>query len=250
MTTIYEQVTELSTLLQLYLKQEFPNGGWIAADQETVHFFRKMIQAKKKPVEQQAQKSVVLPTPAAAPKLPPPIKENFEITHPPSQNFTPPAAEKNAVKPPAKKSAPDRATFNLEPFQIQSAIDLQEIRAIFSEKYPKMPILDSLPDIKTMAPQIAIFYEEASPEQLLFLKNLTRAVTISLGKATLFKTSLLSKESFKNRLIHQGQLKLILAPFSIDSSPSIPVVKFLNLEDYLRTPLKKEALWQEIKKAL
>lgn len=258
MSSLPAQAAELAALIQLYLKQEYTPQEWIFSEQESHSFFRKHAQSKKKPEEAVRKELPRQSIPQNSP--PPPVPkeilkqelkpQQLTVFINPEPSPAPKPVQKETVATAEKKTIVEKKKFHLEPFPKPAAIDLQDIRSVLVEKFPKITLLDSIPDNKVAITPVVILYKQATPAELSFLKNLMQAISISLAKTSLFESFIIQQESLWKQVLESTELKLIITQDPITLPSPVPVVTLSTLSDYFKDPQKKQALWKEIKSLL
>jgi hypothetical protein len=245
MSPLQNQAAELASLLQLYLRQEHEIKDWISADAENHAFFKQLVQSKRRPAEPSKKVAPMiepLAQIAPKPKLEPVKKEEPVVIVPTPQIEQP--------KPEEKKLAVEKKPFALEPLPKAHPIDLKDIREIITEKYPRLSILDTLPEEKITVPAVLVIYQQASSSQLTFLKNLVKAISLSLTPATLFDIQMLQRQNLWNHFLQSPNLRLIVTSGKISHSTETPILEMSDLSLYLTDPLQKQSLWKMIQSAL
>jgi hypothetical protein len=250
MTSIKERYSELLALTQLYLLQEHQRGEWIASDPETYAYFKQAVQKPRgagfQPANVEPASSRLTATGTPMPPkdgIPPTAKKTF-----PADNATPatllsstnsthtapskkvPVAtagrleagttttdSKPTPKPEQSASEAKSKTFALEPLAAATAINLDDIRSIVTERFPNLEILNHIPSYEKAKQQgsttanVLVLALNESPQNLAFLSNLAKAINVQLTSAMVVPAESIESESRWEAILTNKQLQLIIA---------------------------------------
>ncbi len=231
-------VKELASLTKLYLLQEYTTDAWVAADKDTYHYFKEF-----------AGRNKASATPLPKPLPPVPTPKPFPQTTPRASLPKPSIVQLEKKPLPEPDSIPE-----LQPLTQTSERDLSDWRKIVSNKFPQQKIIDTIPDdaeAKALAfrwqetpagPQAVLLYSDEPPQQQTFLKSVAQAIesrfcTAQVQSITQFNPSL----TYRLVLGQKTVLNTLNLPTSTQTIPLEPI------DDYLKQPPLKAALWKQIK---
>lgn len=225
MSTPLDQYTELLSLTRLYLQQESSTQPWIATDNQTYLFFKKLAQQqspKKQPLAPEIKKVESTPSPKPISTIIKAPKANEEA--PPSTSTPEPILANEKIK------HNDKTVHNplqLSPLPEIPHTDLQDMHRIISERFPSLTILDVPDDGKAkqsqskecLTPVILLAFNN-NPQQLKFLEHLAKAINNQLTTATVLSAQQIEQEKGWSKLLASKELRLIIA--NIHSMQSLP----------------------------
>ena len=159
--------------------------------------------------------------------------------------------------------------------------NIGEIKKIINEVYPSYKLHENIPSdkkarqiaqswkLKKHATDITILTFRETPQQLLFLKNLTVAIDIVSLPSKIISAKEIEKENGWNIFLSQEDLKLVIAcDYSILGLPNlvkhykempetkqhflqdIPLFMLPDISLYLKEPLLKKSLWASLIKKI
>jgi hypothetical protein len=278
---ISQQISELAALIQLHLTQEHGPKDWLSADAETYSFFKKLALMQKvnpkPPTAAHPAPSSSSPSSGAfkQPSLPaaPAIKPT-PPSHLPAEEKKPIAKPSSAAaSSPEKKPSKPKEFLSLHPMAPAPALNLNDIRTIVAEKFPSQQILDHLPDdtsAKTLQksvkiPDILVLSFDETEGSLLFLRNMTKAITDKIASAELIEAQKIENDKGWERLLKSPDLRLIIAnekalktfpecmQFYRDATQpglaklgNVPLFLLLDLELYQQDLNLKKVLWKNL----
>jgi len=254
---------ELIELTKEYVKQEFPDGGWIVSDNDTVDHFRKM--ARK-------------PSPKAhAPNPQPTEKKPVSIVSKPSEKKPVSTAAKTtekkeepqkAVREEAPASVPEKQAqspssfhLRLEPFE-GKPIDLDSIKALIKQHCPEVKLIEEIPEPKPVKKTVLLIYQPTK-EEYRFLSNVKKALNDRHVPAEICRGD--TQEDileWYERLAPEAQEKVIVPESLFQKLPQlalgiregdeektlngVPLLFIKEISRYLHDQKLKRALWQTL----
>ena len=163
----------------------------------------------------------------------------------------------------------------------RNELNLSDVKKIIKEIYPDYHLFDQIPTdkkakqiaqswkLKKHAADISILSFRESPQQLLFLKNLTLALDTLYLPTKIISAIEIEKENQWNVFFLQDDLKLIIAcDYSIWGLPNlikhykeisanqehflqnIPLFMLPDISIYLKEPLLKKSLWTSLRQKI
>ncbi len=296
MTNLKEHISELAALLKLHLLQEYGVSNWILTEPKNHVFFREEALAKKKKHPQSASASVSMIPPALPLPQPPPVSQKppepkpmrdaAPTNHKPPVEMPPeppmPKPTLPVAKLPLSQEAPKqkkedktllpKSKFSLEPISPPLTLDLEDIRALITEKIPALPLVDILPYDQEIKPPrqtslILILALDEPPEHLTLLRNMGSAISASLMPAEVAVMETEGVDTFINESLTSDIILLIAVQPTLDllfrkieflqhnkalsanfKKPSIFILD--PISSYLEQPQKKQVLWTTLRKTI
>lgn len=276
--SLREQFTVLVSQTRESLLNQYEITDFLIASPEVIAYFKNTpskslskTQAHYPQPDRQPDPSKPVPTPK--PVLPPIQKPLPTPVRKPLPQVPPSAAPE-----PKKNIASPSKGFALEPLATVPKVDLKDIRTIYQNRFPKHPILDEIPD-DAIAHQasssiskgqdtvhVAILQFSSSPQTLLFLKNLARAISLRFGLvAQVIPAYQWEKEKRWDGLIKDHNTRLMIASdYGMQGLPGLmsyyrevgrlgqhllgekPLLLLSDLSHYMRQPHLKASLWQAV----
>lgn len=246
----------LKELITLLKEEEFP----IFASKEDADFFRKAYQK----VKETPSPILLTPLPSPAISLETPPSKKEEIVKP-------------APSPVVSKAPPSLSLPKLNPLPASKENNLPSLAKVFELANPQVEILKS-PPIDTLAQKranrwktknqitpISILSYEEEPEQLLFLKEIARAIDAYFGPANLLEGLALEKKDEWDTFLSEKSLKLVIVcDYSLWQMQNLrktyhevpakkqrlvkdtPLFLLPDLSLYLKDPSLKRSLWKAL----
>lgn len=298
MLSFKEQYAELVALAQLYFFQEYPTGGFLNAERETYQYFKEYAISQKKISSPQIENSPPSIDPSIHKNQP--VKNSIQLGVGISQHrntyvkTSPEPGEKlrveeeEHIKPQLEKTPPQELlSQQIEPVKknlkkrpdkfIPEAIkntpelDYAELRQIFMEKFPHIPVLDEIPSGSNNLPpklsdivQVIILTYHENDNTRTFIQNLANAITTHLGPVQILDAEQTEKANGWEDLIKKNGLRLIISSYAgMQSFPGLmkhfkeakngchligktPICLLSDINIYLKEPHLKRPLWQSI----
>lgn len=236
MNNIQAQLLELTALTQRFLLQEYGIKDWIFSDPETYHFFRQL-----------AANNKVAPLPEQ-PKMPP----------------KPSLLNAKEEKAPVPNPAPsEKQSFKLEPIGKAQPLDLTEMRKAISEKFPKIQLIDTIPQKEMRLASVIIL----APKEGI-LKNVGEAISNHITAVTFLDPANIDSSTWK-QLATANHLRLIVCDEeSLHTQPALhklfhpaqgsvlpivgktPALVVSDSAALANDPQRKRELWNNLKTLL
>ncbi len=283
MSSLQQDLLELTALTQLYLLQEFSRKDWLGVDLDTYTYFKQKAKQNKEPIKpapiipqqtfnapgiksvETKPNTVNKPSKAAAS-----IPENIPAL---PKSKEPAIALEEPLKPSIKQQQ-----LELHPLPQASAINLSDIRNIVATHFPNLTILDAPLDDseakklnqawrkpKTCA-QVVILSFDDDAKQHIFLTQVAKAISDRFAAAEVITVNHKEQSGALEKLIQANELRLILAsPHCLQSIPelrnhyrqkasqdkhdflgNIPFILLSDIKAYLSDTQLKATLWRTL----
>lgn len=241
MSSPVKDFLELSALVKLHLLQEYSLKELIPTE-------FKVIDNTPKKVEQPIP---VPPRVLVKPVVPQEIKPQVMV-------------------PPAPKLEPNRAFVREQVVEYQ-AVDLNDIKAIMLDQFPKQEIVEDPAQFKRVSvpAQVLILTSDVSPKIATFLENLSIAISNHFGLAKVMAIKAIEREKGWEALLKSKDLRLILiCAHDLEHTSSlktfyqenlkqgtqklgsVPLLLLNDLSLYLREARLKAILWSSLREIL
>lgn len=239
-------------LLQEYAASDEKNNKWIVTDLETYNIFKDYaVRNKKQPQQQQLHaKPAPLPMPAEkviTQNVAPQIETEIQIPATPSVTnsitpFVKPASIPEPIKIDKGFDSDPKQKFQLEPLKLKAKQDLNDVKKLVHELFPRQTIIDTIP---TGEAEVVIISDLNDKKSEIFLSNLAKAIDIQLKTC-----KILSSKKFLE-YSHFEQLKMIIKTSpALEIKNEVHTLDLFDLTTYFTEPAKKAELWKTIENAL
>ncbi len=276
MNTFSRQLAELAGITRCYIQENYQSGNKIVGTIETAQHFQQIIAGPEKfpfPGKSPDQGNHIPPRsnpkpiiPPIQKPLPPPLRKPISSPTPNGEPFP----KKNADTIPS-------SGFALEKMDGVKQQDLNDIRKLYTERFPHLPVLDIPPDrsithkptqktAESFYPQVALLSFSGNPKLLDFMGNIVRAIHLRWNlRAEILPAHQWEQEKAWEGLLDHSGLKLILASdYGLQTLQNLashhreaqrqgqhflkntPLLLLSDLTLYLREPHLKQSLWQAI----
>lgn len=283
-----EDYADLVAMTQLHLLQEYSRRDWLMTDSTTYEYFKNYASTRSShKISREVRQDVPSDSPSNARKhcevdkaktyggegsakdCSPPPKDPEKCSLPlesprpakqPTPSIPPEPTKNPAPSSPSNKSTPEPqpttasekpfTSIELHPLSSPPTTDFSSIRKTLMEKFPAQRILDEIPDDveakkisqqwkkQSTTPAVAILSSDEHPKHRVFLNNLAKAIEVCYCPA-----SVISAEDLQT----SKGLHLLITSKKIENM-EIETLQIASIEEYLRDPLLKAELWEEIGK--
>jgi hypothetical protein len=247
---LQKEYRELINLTKNYLLQENEtqnsNPQWIVSELEIYNYFKNYALKNKhsgKPPQVKLPEALLKPK-DRAPLQPPPVTDALQYLGKPvnpKESHKPLELPVNSLSktlnlPQREIETAKNSVFQLEPLKAATKADLNDVRKIVQELFPRQLILD---EIAEKEPQIVIISDNNEKYIQAFLTNFARAIDILIAPASVMSSTRFLKTKLTG-------LKLVIQTADNEYVREGPhkLMHVLDVVQYLREPKLKAKLWE------
>lgn len=286
--TFHQLYIELLSGIKSYIGQEYPHSGAVVANPDNFNYFKaQALRAAPGPKSTAPTVSIQVIEPKtvtplhAAPTLPQTVKptaaplliavKDALISAPQASDLH---LEKKVEK--AEKVILERS-LNREQPDIQKASDFNELRKLWQQQCPQVPLIDIIPSdekskiiserwrSRSSSPGVVLLYFSENSREKAFLTNIAAAISLHFVSAEVMSASKIEADRTWAQLVGSPSLRLLIAQHhSFETLPElskiyredtarghhtlgrIPLFLLSDLSLYMREPKLKISLWQTL----
>ena len=232
MKTAHDLLLELTSLTQCYFAERYDSKEWIYAESESYLYFKEQALKSKATLKEQPtlknlntpyepeskQKSSLPPkeVPKTENKNLPPVRRAEEV----KEEIQTLSKTASIIKlPPPDEEKKSDQFFTLEPLGPPQVSDLENVRKLIAEKFPKLKIIDSPPNKTFQLPKADVYILASLGNT--FLANVCQAINTQLGSCLLLDPVAIENEKRWETLIQADYRLLILEEETLKKYPAL-----------------------------